>query len=236
MRYMVPESGARTVVWAALAMLPPASATEAQGRDEALAVPRAAAPLLDARLAPGEWDTARVVRLGDGTELRLQHDGRFLYVALRATSTGFSSVCASDGDVVHVLHASAALGHAEYQRSGTQWDVRMPFTFGLRTREDTPAARAERDAFLREHGWLGTTMYQGDRMQKELQIPLSFMGGANPRIALAFMRDTPGARTPTATWPARLRDGCSAGQLVRGFDLPHPGFDPAHWVRLTFGG
>jgi hypothetical protein len=200
-----------------------------------LAVPRTSGASVDARLAPGEWDGAAVAMLSDGAELRAQHDGRFLYLALRATMPGFPSVCVTDGDagdVVHVLHASASLGHAVYRRDGAQWSVRTPFSFGLRTREDTPEARAERASFLREQGWVATTMYLGDGMQKEMQLPITFLGG-QPRIAIAYMRDTPTARGPSAFWPAGLRDGCGNPQLVRGFAVPHPRFEPARWVRLT---
>lgn len=218
----------RTWPLAAALLLAPAAL---HGQDAVVVVPRAPAPVLDARLAPGEWVNAAVFTLTDGSELRLQHDGSFLYLAMRASARGFPSVCVSEGDVVHVLHASAALGHGEYRRTGAQWSVRTPFTFGLRTRESTPAADAEREAYLREHGWLATTMYQGDRVQKEMQIPLSFLG-TERRVALAFMRDSPAARAPSATWPARLDDGCASARLVRGFAEEHPRFEPARWMRL----
>jgi hypothetical protein len=212
-----------------LLLLPAVSAAQDAGT---ITVPRGGAVMLDARLAPGEWDGAARVTLGDGTQLLLQHDGRFLYLALRATAAGFPSVCASDDGTVHVLHASASLGHAEYRPSGDTWTVSRPFAFGLRTRDATTAAQAERDAYLREHGWLGTTMYMGDRMQKEIQLPLSFLG-SSPRIALAFMLDSPAARRPRTTWPSRLEDGCTDVQLVRGFEVANPRFAPAQWARLS---
>lgn len=210
----------------------PAAAARAQRADPAVSVPRGGAVTLDARITPGEWDGAARVQLTDGGELLLQHDGRFLHLALRATAPGFVSVCTQQDDIVHVLHASASLGHAEYRRTGSGWAVSMPFAFGLRTRDATPAAQAEREAYLREHGWLGTTMYMGDRVQKELQVPLSYLG-SDPRIALAFMLDSPAARRPRATWPSQLADGCSDAQLVRGFDLAAPRFTTDRWTRLA---
>lgn len=198
-----------------------------------LRVPHGAPVTMDARLTPSEWENAAVVELSDGGELRLQHDGRFLYLGLRAGAPGFPSVCVIGSDVVRVLHASAALGRAEYVRDGDAWAVRAPFAYGLRTRDTTEAARAERAAYLRDNGWLATTMYMGDRTQKEMQIPLAYLRDDDVRVAVAYMRDAPNTRGPSAVWPGRLADGCVDATLVKGFAVKRARFAPERWARLT---
>lgn len=79
---------------------------------EVLAIPVARAPVIDGRLAPGEWDGALVLDLGQGTRLFLRADARRLYLACDVpadtTADGFDQLRVS-------LHAGLG-GYAFHER------------------------------------------------------------------------------------------------------------------------
>jgi hypothetical protein len=77
------------------------------------------APTVDGKIDDGEWAGATTHRLEGGGDLRLLKRGDFLYVAVHGAATGLASLCAAKGDTVRILHASAAIGEARYERRGT---------------------------------------------------------------------------------------------------------------------
>src|SRR5688572_26943208 len=79
-------------------------------RDEApISVPRSRPVVIDGTLEESEWRGSAVVRRPEGDVL-LRHDGRYLYIGVRATRRGFPSICNARGDTVRIAHASFALG------------------------------------------------------------------------------------------------------------------------------
>jgi hypothetical protein len=92
---------------ALLAATSPASAVEP------LTVPRGAAPLIDHRLDDAAWQTAAKRALPDGTEIWVQQDDAYLYVAFKAPAPrvfGMDFVIAEKPDRLVNLHASSYLG------------------------------------------------------------------------------------------------------------------------------
>ena len=200
-----------------------------------LKVPKAAAPIvIDAQLGPQEWTRAVVEPLPGGGTLRLQHDGRFLFLGLTAGSEGFPSLCAARGETVRVLHASAALGSVSYTRSGAEWTTAdTEFVYGMRDASDSAEARKERRAYLDRHRWLATTFSMGGGRTYEMQISLDLLGEA-PRLALGYYASA--GQGSVVPWPEALaaaRDGCVETKLVQGHVPKALRFDPAAWVALT---
>lgn len=187
-------------------------------------VPRATAAIaIDGRVDEAEWVRAGRDRLSDGSTIRLQHDGRHLYIAIEAVGSGFSSFCIASEKSVRILHASAALGAVTYTRDGTDWtSASKAFDYGMRNPALTDAARAERAAYLNEHGWVASTEPMTKGRSQELQIELSGLG-REPRIALGFFVIGSGNTTSVATWPKSMpaTDGCAAPRLVSGY-VPTP--------------
>ena len=72
---------------------------------------------LDGRLAPEEWQGAARHELAAGGELFLQHDERYLYLALRSPKPGLMHAYLFVEEEIRVHHASAALGNP-FVRSG----------------------------------------------------------------------------------------------------------------------
>ncbi len=126
------------------------SQTEAQ----VLQVPQANAASIDGKLGEDEWKNALKQELEGGGELRLQHDGNFLYIGVRGMSRGWCHVYVIDNDTVFAHHASAALGTATYLQKGELWQPQQKFVWELRERTFTPQAEATRAAYLKSKGWL----------------------------------------------------------------------------------
>ncbi|MBC7897942.1 MAG: hypothetical protein H7066_21150 [Cytophagaceae bacterium] len=189
--------------------------------------------VLDGHLDSAEWAGAAVRALDDGMTVRLQHDGRHLYIAVTGSRFGFNSLCTVRGDAVRILHASAALGAVTYTRRGDEWTSGdTAFTYGMRNTDTTAAARAERAAYLAANGWVANTVRMGAGLAQEFQVSLDQLADP-PRLALG--RFVPVAGTAEiARWPATVdaTDGCVAPRLVSGY-VPTPlRFDPTRWLTL----
>ncbi|MBU8914371.1 MAG: hypothetical protein KOO61_10140 [Spirochaetales bacterium] len=55
-----------------------------------------------------------------------------------------------NGDEIAILHSSAALGAATYQKEAGSWRLTQGFVWSGRRTDDGETAQAERDAFLKE--------------------------------------------------------------------------------------
>jgi hypothetical protein len=190
------------------------------------------AVVIDGVHSPAEWDRAASVSLADSTILRFQHDGRHLFFAIAASRRGFASVCTARGDSVRVLHASAALGSVTYTgRGDTFSSPDTAFTYGMRGTDTTEPARAERRAYLAQHGWVSTTVNMGRSVVHEMQIALDQLDRP-PRIALGYF--VIGATTSIVAWPGSMSasDGCVAMRLVSGYVPTGLQFTSADWAEL----
>src|SRR5690606_38769698 len=90
------------------------------------------APAIDGTIGSAEWADARIERLEGGGQVRLLERGGYLYVAVEGTGQGLVSLCAAGGGTVRILHASAALGEARYEKSGNQWKRTAGFAWKVR--------------------------------------------------------------------------------------------------------
>jgi hypothetical protein len=200
-----------------------------------IVVPRSATPIvIDAKLEPAEWARAAELPLGDGTTLKLQHDGTHLYVGITAQRAGFVSLCTTTGDTVRVLHASAALGSVSYTRSGDTWASRdTAFTYAMRNTDSTEEARQERRTYLTQHSWVSSTVRMSQGHAHEMQIALERVDRM-PRIAVAFFVIGTGDSWSIQRWPAGIgeQEGCMDSQLVRGYVPRGLRFDPTSWAEL----
>jgi hypothetical protein len=174
------------------------------------------APIIDGALSPGEWDTAVLENLSDGSELFLMQDGDYLYLAVRSVMPEMigANVFIADGNQVRILHTSAALGTAVYQQNDDTWQKTHDFDWQCRSTGDSTSAQAERAAYLLENGWLAANSRMGTPNELEYQIKLP---SAPPyRIAVSVFRSSvPDERV---IWPHSLTDATTR---------PNPGGLPA---------
>lgn len=213
---------------------PASPATETPPADRPnIEVPAGSPPVLDGVLSPGEWDGAYEDRLSDGGRLFLMQDGDYMYVAIRAngTGSGVGSLCVERGDQVSILHSSAALGTAVYTRNGGAWQKARDFQWRCRSTGDSPAAQAERAAFLEEEGWLANNGRMGVPQEVEYQIAVP---GGSLRLAVAYLG--PPDFDAVAWWPPGLEDDCRKPVMLQGPIPEDAHFSPETWVSTLLSG
>ena len=195
----------------------------------AIQVPAGISPSVDGVLDSDEWEGAYQDELSDGGELYLMQDGDYLYVGVRATGagSGVGSVCLIRDDAVAVLHSSAALGTAVYQRGDGDWQQTKAFSWRCRDVSDTPSAREERDRFLEEEGWLANNGRMGTPGVVEYRIA---MPERSLRLAVSYIG--PPSFDVVAHWPADLADDCTNVRMLQGPIPEQARFAPETWITV----
>jgi hypothetical protein len=179
-------------------------------------------------MSPGEWDEARIETFSDGSELLLMSNAGYLYLAIRANTPGLivGNVFIDHGDKIAILHSSAALGTALYQKGATSWQQSQEFIWRCRKTDNSEAAQAERNTFLQEEQWVAANARMGSPNELEYQIRMT---DDTLRLAANFIRaSNTNLKLP---WPTDLVDDCIK---------PTPGslpielnFSPASWAIIV---
>jgi hypothetical protein len=191
-------------------------------------VPRAPkTPNVDGVVSGPEWAKAARVYLGDGGHALLQHNGTYLFIAFVGKRAGIGSVCTSSKDAkVRVLHASAALGTAEWAKQDAKWQMARGFTMTNRDTGKSAAAQAERKQFLAKEGWFANTSVAG-QAQREYQIRLD--GRREIPLVLSFMSWITKKQYDLDVWPDTVFDGCAELDLAGGYTETEYAFEPESW-------
>ena len=113
-------------------------------------IPLENTPSLDGTISPGEWDTATIETFADGSQLFLMQDGEFLYAGIRANQVGMiaGNIFIQSGDEISILHSSAALGTAVYQKGDVNWHQMRDFTWCCRNTSSSASAQVENVSIL----------------------------------------------------------------------------------------
>ena len=184
-------------------------------------------PEIDGFLNPGEWDQADLVHFEDGSELFTLQSGEYLYLAIRALPAEMiaGNIFINEGDLISILHTSAALGTAAYQKDGDTWRKIQDFEWCCRSRVEGEEARANRETFFDQEGWLGINSFLGNKNEMEYKIRLT---GAEEFLAVNFLRaDNPAQKQ---VWPIGLIDG--PAQPSEGGFPEFMEFSPENWQNL----
>jgi hypothetical protein len=197
-----------------------------------ISVPRSRAVVIDGTLEEAEWRGSAVLRRPEG-EVLLRHDGKYLYIGVRAARRGFPSVCFARGDTIRVAHASFALGDVVYTRNGTAWRLGAPFAWDAPARTLGAEAGQRRARFLAEHGWIGSTVPMGNPRHAEIQIALDQLDSRDLRIGVAFFMEDEGRGEGIASWPRGPHDDCANDRLVRGYAPERLTFRKKTWTKLS---
>lgn len=163
----------------------------AQSGGPRVEVPHVRAATVDGVIDEAEWRGAWRTTLSQGTEVRLMHDGRRLFVGLSklpgTAGWGCAFVAPAGRSPVRVLHASAQLGSAIYDAAGAGASSSGAWSPRSATYEWKVAER-----LVREEGWMANVSAKGDAAAREFAIDLE-------RLA------------PTTTTAAARGDGTASG-------------------------
>lgn len=161
-------------------------------------------PAIDGSIEIEEWNRAKVFSFDNGAELYLLISGKHLYLAIQAEAGEMiaGNVFLENDGQVSVLHTSAALGTALYQKQGEGYQMDRDFEWCCRSRVENEASRKAREEFYGEEGWLGINSFLGSQNELEYKILLQDYSGA---LAVNFIyADGEGEKQ---VWPVGLDDG-----------------------------
>ena len=191
-------------------------------------IPQDNSPWIDGTLSPGEWDGTREESFKGGSQLFLQTDSKYLYLGIRSNFAGMlmGNVFIQRGDTISVLHISAALGTAIFQRGKEDWQLIQDFTWQCRDAGNSQAALDERNAFLEQEGWLGSISYMGTPEELEYQIELT----AEPMHLFVVFESLDYAGLKFI-WPTRVVD--HSGELTHGDPTSSLSLTTEEWAEIS---
>ena len=130
-------------------------------------------------------------------------DGVFLYLGIKGIDGEMFSnnVYINLGDEIAILHSSAALGTAKYQKAENQWNQTQNFSWRCRKTDQSVAARMERAEFLDAEGWLASNGLTGTPNEMEYKITIP---DQDFRMAVTIIRSSPPYEK--IPWPVNLKD------------------------------
>lgn len=190
-------------------------------------VPTGSPPEIDGVLSPGEWDHAVKEVFADGSEMFFIYAAGDLYLGIHSKTPEMivANIFIHRSDEISILHTSAALGTAIYQRGNDNWQLIQDFTWQCRDTSQSEAARSERQAFLLREGWIAVNSRIGVPEELEFQIKIT---EETVRLAANIIKTS--NTNEKIPWPANLEDDCIK---------PTPGglpgtllFKPETWATL----
>jgi hypothetical protein len=186
-------------------------------------VPPGTPATIDGTFSPGEWDDAMLFTIDAARKLYLMHRDGYLYLGIDSGTMGYGSICIAQDDQISILHASAALGMAVFERDGSGWQRIRQFSWCCR--ETSPGPRQTQH--LQEEGWLASIGYMGVSDEMEYQIAMP-EGGLTMAVVYQAGRSVTGA----LRWPDTIDDDC-LGLVGIADDPPERlEFSPETWPLL----
>lgn len=185
----------------------------AQSGGPRVEVPHVRAATVDGVIDEAEWRGAWRTTLSQGTEVRLMHDGRRLFVGLSRLPGTAGWACAfvapAGRSPVRVLHASAQLGSAIYDAAGASAISSSGGSVTWSPRSTTYEWKvAER--LVREEGWLANVSANGDAAAREFAIDLDRLAPTTTTAAARGASAASGAAAATAATTATTTAAATA--------------------------
>jgi len=184
---------------------PTETVAAADGIISPLVVPAGDPPNIDGIHSPGEWDDALVETFADGSQLLLFRSGDFLYLGIigKGAEMFSNNIYINRGDEITILHSSAALGTARYQKVDNIWSQIQDFSWRCRKTDQSEAALSERAEFMQTEGWLASNGRMGTPNEMEYMIT---MPDQDFRMAVTIIKSSPPYEK--IPWPVNLKDDC----------------------------
>lgn len=164
--------------------------------------------------------------LTNGGELTTRRDGDILHVSVVGPRTGLASLCVGDATQVRILHASAAVGDALYEKADGGWTLKHGFAWRLRDAPSAAVPAAAAEAFFAETGWVANASHAGSP-KRDFRIRIT---DRTQFLGVTYLSVT----DPMAVsyWPNTLSDDCKQMKIGQGFLPDVAQFRPETWTRI----
>ncbi|MFC0605849.1 hypothetical protein [Winogradskyella pulchriflava] len=163
-------------------------------------------------------------------KLYIKETKEYFYVSVKTEEIYVASLCVCNGSSISVLHASAALGKLNYEKSEDNiWNTNESFVWEMREKGFSPEEIDKRKEYLDKNGWVASTMEMGKIGETEFVISKEWLS-EKPRFAIGLMP----ASLPENTFSLPIKNSLACGNhsLVSGEPKSNYSFTPIHWVIL----
>ncbi len=158
-------------------------------------------------------------------------DSDYIYLSIKSEEIYVASLCVEDKDQISILHASAALGKIDYQKSGSDWATTEDFSWGMREGEMDEETIQKRIHYLEEFGWVANTMGMGEVGNTEFILKRSFFNESSISLASGLMpASNPEVIIPV---PSEAAGNCAEHSLVAGSPDEQYSFNPESWIKIS---
>ncbi len=188
----------------------------------ALAVPIGEPPVIDGVLSPDEWANAAHTVMSDGSDLYWLFANDLLYLAVKSPDLGAVNLTILNGDQVRILHSSAALGSAIYQKEADRWQLTQDFSWCCRSTTNF----GEMEQLFENEGWLASIGFLGIHGEVEFQVALP---AGEIRVAVTNMF----ADSSISFWPVEMSQ--PAVDQLAGYRNDFEDFHLDQWIPLRIG-
>jgi hypothetical protein len=165
-------------------------------------------------------------QLEGGGDVAVRRAVDALHVTVTGPRAGLASLCVGNESRVRILHASAAVGDALYERTGDAWVLKRGFEWKLRDSGTDPPAAEASDEFFATSGWTANPSRTG-APRRDFTIALS----ADVRfVGVAFL--STGDPMAVSHWPSSIDDDCRAVKVAQGYLPETARFTPQRWHKV----
>ena len=193
--------------------------TQVSESSSLLDVPVGEPPVVDGVLSPNEWVDAAHMTMSDGSDLYWLYANDLLYLAVKTLNIGAVNLAIQNEDQVRILHSSAALGSAIYEKRGDGWHLTQNFSWCCRS----TISFDESEQLFQDEGWLATIGYLGAPGEVEFQLVLP---DGEVKVAVSNIS----ADSSVSFWPEDLSQ--SAVEQLRGERNEFEDFLIDQWVTI----
>lgn len=187
-------------------------------------IPKGTTITVDGKMYEDEWKVALTQDLKGGGIIKFKHDGEYLQIGLKGDKAGLSHVYLTDGKDIFVLHSSASLGMAIYQKEGEVWQPIQKFEWELLGQSANSEASLN---YLKTNSWLANVA-STPTLEREYKIGMKFKDGDTFRLAAVYVSNPMSPQV----FPNTLTDNTTKFELLFGSEPRNLNFKKEQWALL----
>jgi hypothetical protein len=178
-----------------------------------------------------EWIDATTHELANGNKIMLLREENTLYAALTGPSSFWAHLYLSDGNVIKVMHVSAALDDVTYKKGSSSWTTSDTFEYEMRDKVFNEETRKKMKAYLDNHGWVANNINMANGKVVEAELDLSVFKG--PLYFASVIATANDGSTTMTHFPSTVSDNTILLRLVQGYTPDSLNFKPETWHQVS---
>lgn len=194
-------------------------------------------PIIDGIIDNAEWQNSKKYPLQGGDSIFFKEVNDSLYIAIRGTSGGFSSLGIANKNLLKIYHASTGLITAEYKLVNNKWQAVSDFKEPLMESGKPFPRNNERlsDNYKKVHfsqfNWYANLLDMGDATETEFCISKEALPDGELYLSLVFYQIK--ADQKMAIFPVTLDDDMLNIELIQGTAPSNLEFNIDNWISLS---